>query len=93
MSRKPISREFKLDLLQVLQKGYMTGTDRERIDEYLRTYFDGWQPPELPPLSSEDMAELILHYEKEAGAATIEGVIAAYERLTGKRINQTAQHG
>lgn len=93
MSRKPISRDFKLDLLQVLQRGYMTGTDRERIENYLNTYFDGWQPPELPPLSSEDMAELILHYEKEAGAATIEGVVAAYEKQTGKRINLTAQHG
>ena len=93
MSRKPISRDFKLDLLQVLQRGYMTGTDRERIENYLKTYFDGWQIPELPPLSSEDMAELILHYEKEAGAATIEGIIEAYERLTGKRINLTAQHG
>ena len=93
MKNKLISKDFKITLLQVLQKGYMTGTDRERIDEYLRTYFDGWQPPELEPLNSEDMAELILHYEKEAGAATIEGVVAAYERLTGKRINQTAQHG
>ena len=93
MSRKPISKDFKITLLQVLQKGSMTGTDRERIDEYLRIYFDGWQPPELPPLSSEDMAELILHYEKEAGAATIEGVVAAYEKQTGRRINLTSQHG
>lgn len=93
MSRKPISKDFKITLLQVLQKGSMTGTDRKRIDEYLRTYFDGWQPPELPPLNSEEMAELILHYEEQKDAATIEGVVSAYERLTGKRINMTAQHG
>lgn len=93
MSRKPISREFKLDLLQVLQKGYMTGTDRAMIEEYIRIYFDGYSPPELPPLSSEDFAELIIDHEEKATGATIEGVVAAYERLTGKRINLTAQHG
>jgi hypothetical protein len=93
MKNKPISKDFKITLLQVLQKGYMTGTDRERIEDYLRTYFDGWQPPELEPLSSEDMAELILHYEEQKDAATIEGVVSSYERLTGKRINMTTQHG
>ena len=93
MNSKPISKDFKIMLLQVLQKGSMTGTDRERIETYLRTYFDGWQMPELPQLSNEDFAELIIDHEEKARGATIEGVVAAYEKQTGKRIKPTSQHG
>lgn len=83
--KKPISKDFKIMLLSVLRKGHMTGSDRESIETYLKTYFDGYTPPELPPLSSEELAELILHYENEAGAATIGGVVAAYERIKAEQ--------
>lgn len=80
MNKNPISRDFKVLLLSILKQGYMTFKDRTRIEEYLQYYFDGVQPPELEPLSSKDIAELILHYENDPNAATFEGVAAEYKK-------------
>lgn len=73
--KKPISKDFKITLLSVLKKGSMTGNDRDRIETYLKTYFDGYTPPPLPPLSSEEMAALI-----DIEGLTIEEVAEAYEK-------------
>ena len=74
--KKPISKDFKILLLSVLRKGSMTGSDRESIETYLRTYFDGYTPPQLPPLTSEELAELII-----VEGVGIEAVTADYERI------------
>lgn len=80
--KKPISKDFKILLLSVLKKGHMTGSDRESIETYLRTYFDGYTPPELPPLTSEELAELII-----IEGLGIEDVIADYERIKAEQTN------
>lgn len=80
--KKPISKDFKILLLSVLKKGHMTGSDRESIEIYLRTYFDGYTPPELPPLSSEELAELII-----IEGLDIETVVADYMRIKAERTN------
>lgn len=74
MSKKPISKDFKLLLLSVLKQGYMTQTDRKCIENYFGQYFDGKEPFEYPPLSSDDVALIIDIY-----GLTIESVVAACE--------------
>lgn len=74
MSKKPISKDFKLLLLSVLKQGYMTQTDRKCIENYMGTYFDGKEPFEYPPLSSDDVATII-----DIEGLTIESVAEAWE--------------
>lgn len=78
--KKPISRGFKIMLLSVLKKGSMSDSDRHNIETYLKTYFDGYTPPTLSPLSSDDLATLI-----DIEGHTIESVTAAYERNRQKK--------
>ena len=77
---KPISDDFKVLLLSVVERGYMTGDDRFNIETYLKTYFDGYTPPKLRPLTSEELAELV-----NIEGLAIGDVVAAYERITSLR--------
>ena len=82
--KKPISKDFKIMMLSVLRNGHMTANDRSNIEAYLKTYFDGYTPPELPPLTSEELAELII-----IEGLSIEAVVADYERIKADQGNNS----
>lgn len=63
--KKAISKDFKVLLLSILKQGYMTHGNRDELDLYIKSYFDGYQPPELRPLSSEEMEVLAVEMEKD----------------------------